>query len=359
MHGVGHAYAVKAFEAFGLPPFVGVKEQIVPDPDFPTVAYPNPEEGKGALSLAMKTADAAGASIILANDPDADRLATAEKQPSGQWHIFSGNELGSILGCFLLDAHKATQKQDKKTAMLASTVSSKMLKAVAEREGFHFEDTLTGFKWLGNRAIELQKAEFEVLFAFEEAIGFMVGDIVKDKDGVSALAVFAENAAALARNGMTVYQYLQSLYAKYGYFVTENSYFICHEPAVIKRIFDKIRYGSHVVDGASEPSLKYPKTIGKHTVAAVRDLTVGYDSDRHDKKPTLPVSRSSQMITFRMANNATITLRTSGTEPKIKYYSELSGASMEAARKELSELIEAFTEELLEPKANGLIYRTG
>jgi phosphomannomutase len=125
--------------------------------------------------------------------------------------------------------------------MLASTVSSKMVKHMADVEGFQFEETLTGFKWLGNKAIALRQQGFQVLFAFEEAIGFMVGNIVPDKDGVSALAVLAELCIQLEREQTTLSGYLDRLYEKYGYFTTLNSYFICHEAATIKKIFANIR----------------------------------------------------------------------------------------------------------------------
>lgn len=126
--------------------------------------------------------------------------------------------------------------------MVASTVSSKFLARMAEVEGFRFEEALTGFKWIGNKAMELEREGYTVVFAFEEAIGFTVGDIVKDKDGVSALGVFSEWAVQLKKRGMTPYQYLESLYAKYGYFVSDNSYFICGDKALIGQIFKRIRH---------------------------------------------------------------------------------------------------------------------
>ncbi|KAJ3285841.1 Phosphoglucomutase-2 [Borealophlyctis nickersoniae] len=400
MHGVGHPFAARAFETFALPPFISVKEQIYPDPDFPTVEYPNPEEGKGALALAMQTARTAGARLILANDPDginfskriqhhtsssdpnlaflpatADRLAIAEQLQSGEWHIFSGNEIGAILGVSLWRRwRKQNPTADPGTvAMLISTVSSKLLQHVGRIEGFRCEDTLTGFKWLGNRALDLKKEGYNVLFGFEEAIGrltastkthqlfelefnirvkgFMIGDVVRDKDGISALAVAAEIVVELEKEGMRLYDLLQEIYKKYGYFVSDNSYFICHSQDKIKKIFDKMRYGT---DGTT---LSYPSHIGQFKVVAVRDLTAGYDTDQPDKKPILPVSKSSQMITFRLENGAVFTLRTSGTEPKIKYYSELSGSSVESARKELSQVVASFVDQLLEPAKNELGFR--
>jgi len=182
MHGVGKHWVARAFETFGLPPYIPVKEQIEADPDFPTVAFPNPEEGKGALLLAMKTADAHNVRLIIANDPDSDRLAVAEKLPNGEWKIFTGNEIGILLGHWVWTQYKTKHPkvEPENCVVLNSTVSSKMLKAMADKEGLTYEETLTGFKWLGNKAEEFIKAGKHFLFAFEEAIGFMVSDVCLD-----------------------------------------------------------------------------------------------------------------------------------------------------------------------------------
>jgi phosphomannomutase len=337
-----------------MKPFSPVPLQVQPDPEFPTVAFPNPEEGKGALKLAMECASENNCSIILANDPDADRLAIAEFQKStNEWHIFTGNQIGALIGSFVLESLKEKQSQK---AVLTTTVSSHMLAEIAKHYNAHFDETLTGFKWLGNRAIDLQSEGYDTVFAYEEAIGFMCYDIVRDKDGVSALAIFSEWANHLYSKGVTVFEYLQSLYEKYGYWVSNNAYFICHEKPVINRIFDKIRYGStpQQIPGQTGFSLKYPKSIAGFKVVYVRDLTVGYDSSTADHRPTLPVSSSSQMLTLQLENDCLLTLRTSGTEPKIKYYTEYKGASFESGTKELQVIVDAMIADLLEPELNNL-----
>ncbi|KAI9357205.1 hypothetical protein BD770DRAFT_322263 [Pilaira anomala] len=352
MHGVGTPFAERAFKSFELPPFVPVKEQVVPDPDFPTVAFPNPEEGKGALNLAIQTAEREGATVILANDPDADRLAIAEKQSNGEWIIFTGNQIGSILGAACFEKAIQAGKKPEELAMVASTVSSKFLARMGEVEGFTFVESLTGFKWIGNTAMNLEKQGLNVIFSYEEAIGFTIGDIVKDKDGVSALAFFAEWAIQLNKRGLTAYEYLQELYKKYGYFVSANSYFICDDKLKIQKIFERIRYGQE--NNNNNNNLNYPTKIGGIDVTGVRDLTVGYDSATSDHVPTLPVSASSEMITFRLANNTVFTIRTSGTEPKIKYYSELRGDTEEQAKIDLDGIVQAIGDELMEYEKNGL-----
>uniref|UniRef100_UPI0037E908F2 phosphopentomutase n=1 Tax=Semicossyphus pulcher TaxID=241346 RepID=UPI0037E908F2 len=354
VHGVGHAFVQSAFKAFDLNPPYAVEEQKDPDPEFPTVKYPNPEEGEGVLTLSFALAEKEGATVVLANDPDADRLAIAEKQESGQWRLFSGNELGALLGWWMFRCWKQ-QNSDaaavKNLYMLSSTVSSKILRAIALKEGFHFEETLTGFKWMGNRARDLLDQDKAVLFAFEEAIGYMCSPAVLDKDGVSAAAIAGEMISYLATKSTSLSQQLTAIYEEYGYHITKNSYFICHDQNVIRSLFERLRnYG-----GQKD---SYPTECGRFSISAVRDLTTGYDSNQADKKAVLPTSRSSQMITFSFSNGGVATMRTSGTEPKIKYYTELCAApgnsDVTQLKKELDDLVDAIVENFLEPEKNKL-----
>ncbi|XP_059194138.1 phosphoglucomutase-2 [Centropristis striata] len=354
VHGVGHAFVQSAFKAFDLHPPYAVEEQKDPDPEFPTVKYPNPEEGEGVLTLSFALAEKEGATVVLANDPDADRLAIAEKQESGQWRVFSGNELGALLGWWMFRCWKQ-QNSDaaavKNVYMLSSTVSSKILRAIALKEGFHFEETLTGFKWMGNRAKDLLDQGKTVLFAFEEAIGYMCSPSVLDKDGVSAAAIAGEMISYLATKKTNLSQQLTAIYEEYGYHITKNSYFICHDQDVIRSLFERLRNYS----GQKE---SYPTECGRFSISAVRDLTTGYDSNQSDKKAVLPTSRSSQMITFTFSNGGVATMRTSGTEPKIKYYTELCAApgnsDMKHLKKELDDLVDAIIENFFEPEKNKL-----
>jgi len=356
MHGVGWPYCRSAWEKAGFPPslLVPVPEQKDPHPDFPTVEYPNPEEGASSLDLAFRTAEASGASYILANDPDADRLACAQKTEDG-WRVFNGNELGALLGHWLVSQHLASSSKSKSNLhLLASTVSSKFLDTLAKAEGLTFTETLTGFKHMGNVSDKLLQRGETVLFAYEEAIGFMCGSAVLDKDGVSALVCLSELITRLEGEGSSLASQLDHLYAKYGLHTSLNSYYICHDPAVTAAIFARIR--SH------GPGKGYPETLGGARVTGVRDLTTGHDSTQPDNKAVLPVSSSSQMITFWLkcddASAVTLTLRTSGTEPKIKYYTEMVGKAGDTDKQgqadRLHKVVSAVVEELLQPKLNGL-----
>ena len=216
MHGVGHKWAQKMFQSFDLAPFIPVPSQVAPDPDFPTTRKPNPEE-RGALDDAKAVATegklANRNKLILANDPDADRLAVAEYDvldgsSQGTWATFSGNEIGVMLAHWQwenrLNNNVATAEETQasripqKYAMVTTTVSSRMLERMAKVEGFYYEETLTGFKWLGNCCKRLQAEGYKVLLSYEEAIGFCLSDEVFDKDGINAAAVFAELAVRIA-----------------------------------------------------------------------------------------------------------------------------------------------------------------
>eukprot|EP00659_Diplonema_papillatum_P000179 gene179-281_t len=165
VHGVGLHATMSLFRMFGLPAPVVPESQANADPDFPTAPFPNPEE-KGVLDQAQQKADAAGVPLVIANDPDADRMAVSEKGPDGTWLPFSGNEIGAMLGAWAWEKKPAGVPGDK-CYMLASAVSSKFLKTMADAEGFRFEATLTGFKWMGNRTVDLTADGNTVLFAFE------------------------------------------------------------------------------------------------------------------------------------------------------------------------------------------------
>ncbi|XP_011502643.1 PREDICTED: glucose 1,6-bisphosphate synthase [Ceratosolen solmsi marchali] len=357
VHGVGYNYMAEAFKVANFNPFIVVDEQKNPDPEFSTVKFPNPEE-PSALELSIKTANDNDSTIIIANDPDADRLACAIKN-NGDWHVFSGNELGALLGWWMLHTFKVRQPDCNlaDAYMMASTVSSKILASIAKKEGFKFEETLTGFKWMGNKASELIKFGKTILFAYEEAIGFMCGSNVLDKDGVSAGTRIAEMAAYLQTMGFTLIDKLNEIYSEYGYHISDNSYWICHEQETIKSIFNRLR-------NFDDKANTYPTCIleGKYPIRSVRDLTTGYDNTQPGNRAVLPVSNSSQMITFTFKNGLVTTLRTSGTEPKIKYYNELCASpdqkDVTKLQSILTEMVSAIVKELLQPEANNLIARS-
>ena len=356
MHGVGASYIDHAFETVKFKPVIHVSEQKDPNPDFPTAPFPNPEEGKTALNLSFQTAEEHGAIYILANDPDADRLAIVQKLENGTWKIFNGNEIGCLLAWWQLHVHnsKYGDKYNKKNLYyIASTVSSKILGAIAKKEGLNFEETLTGFKWMANKAYDLeQNSENKILLAYEEAIGFMCGTQVLDKDGISAAIRSMELIAFLDRKGMTLVDKLNEIYKEYGYHCNLNSYFIVTDSTINDQIFKRLR------NYQGSPNT-YPTILAnKYQIAFVRDLTTGYDNSTQDTNALLPTDASSHMITFTFENGVKVTLRTSGTEPKLKYYAEYCGkpdqTDWEAIKIELAEMVNHMSEEFIEASKHGL-----
>ncbi|KAG9963628.1 phosphoglucomutase-2, partial [Aureobasidium melanogenum] len=340
MHGVGLPFFTSVMKLAGLENKMHVvQEQARPDPDFPTVRFPNPEE-KGALDLAKQVADHNNIKLILANDPDADRFAAAEKV-DGEWRQLTGNQIGVLLASHILDTYQPSQSS-KGLAMLSSTVSSKMLASMATASGkFYWEETLTGFKWLGNRSRALQQQGYDALFAYEEAIGYMFSEVVFDKDGVAAAAVFLAACDRWNKQGLSPWAKYNELCKQYGYFEDANTYVISPSSEVTNAVFEQIRQAK-------------PTTVGSRKILRWRDLTIGYDSATPDNRPTLPVDKSSQMISCELAGNVHFTVRGSGTEPKIKFYIEGSASSSQEAKVSAQEVLEDLMREWFKPEEHGL-----
>lgn len=338
MHGVGFQIFNKiASQILQLEinrDYLVVSEQLDPDPEFPTVDFPNPEE-KGALDLAIKCAENHGVKLVMASDPDADRFSVAVRG-FNRWQQLTGNEIGFIFAYYELQRYKNLDPEFQKShplAMLNSTVSSQMINKMAVVEAFHHEDTLTGFKWIGNRALELESQGYYVPYGFEEAIGYMFPATEHDKDGISATVVFLQAYHNWISLGKSPLEILDEASAKYGVFREYNGYYIVSEPSLTNQTFACIR------DEYTPKDEKYPQMIGELQVKAFRDLTVGYQSNTADNVPNLPVDPSSQMITIEahlrdtgLEEQVRFTLRGSGTEPKLKVYIEACAQSDPRAR---------------------------
>lgn len=349
MHGVGLAVFEQVCALFDVQVDV-VPEQAHPDPDFPTVKFPNPEEA-GALDLAIARAKRQGAKLVVASDPDADRFSVAVETKRG-WRQLTGNEIGILFAVYVIE-ELTPRELLPKTYLLNSTVSSQLLLSVARVCGCHFQDTLTGFKWIGNKAIDLKSAGFHVPFGYEEAIGYMFL-LVNDKDGISAAAVWMQLYEKwFALSGTDPADKLEQIYAKYGWYKECNGYYKVDSPATTNAIFnDTIRpqYDAN------------PATLGDFAIAEWRDLTTGYDSATADHKPLLPTDASSQMITAVLrprsgppGEQVRFTCRGLGTEPKLKVYIEGSSQVGEAAADALAKRCwQVLREQWFRPEANGL-----
>ncbi|MFO0599564.1 MAG: phospho-sugar mutase [Myxococcaceae bacterium] len=328
MHGVGGRWVVEALKRAGFTKVHPVPQQQEPDGAFPTVRFPNPEE-KGAMDLSTALAQQLSADVVLANDPDADRLAVMARDASGALRMLTGNEVGVLLGHFLL-----TQQPTPSALVVTTIVSSVQLKAIAAAKGARFEETLTGFKWIANRAMELAPQGLRFLMGYEEALGYTVGTVVRDKDGVGAALVLADMAAWCKARGTTLLGYLEEVQREHGLFVA--SQFNATLPgtsgaAQIKALMENFR---------ARPL----ESIGALRIDAAND----YQAQTRTVKGTstkLLLPRSN-VLAWELDGGHRVTLRPSGTEPKIKVYFEWreplsAGEPMAAARARAAKALSA------------------
>jgi len=304
MHGVGDALVRAAMSEAGFANVTSVPEQQKPDGAFPTVAFPNPEE-KGAMDLSFALAKKTGAHLVLANDPDADRLAVAVPEGEG-WLQLTGNQVGVLLGHYLLTEKAAAGPR----AVIASIVSSPLLGRIAATLGVRYEETLTGFKWIANRAMELEREGFEFVFGYEEALGYCVGSAVRDKDGISAAVLAAEVTAVLRARGRSLQQELEAIARRWGVF-TSTQVNVTHKGAAglatIRQMMERLR--------ASPPA-----RIASDDVLAVSDYETRVREDLKTGATTPLTLPRSNVLTFELASGSRVIARPSGTEPKAKFY---------------------------------------
>lgn len=299
MHGVGTETIQRVFHKAGFPSPILVDAQAAPDPDFPTVAFPNPEE-PGAIDLALETAKSFDAHLVIANDPDADRCAAAVNDPTTGWRMLRGDELGAILG-------ESIARKTPSGILANSIVSSSILKKIAAHYNLEFKETLTGFKWL---------AKIKGLtFGYEEALGYAVDAItVNDKDGISAAITLAQIATDLAEDGKTVLDLLDEVWARHGFHATEQ---------ISIRLSDLSKVGVILGGLRNNP----PKEIAGRAVTSIDDLAAPKDG--------LPPTDG---LRIWLDGGVRIIIRPSGTEAKMKCYIEVIEKDSKTAQLVLDQL---------------------
>jgi phosphomannomutase len=299
MHGVGTETLARVFKTAGFPDLILVAEQADPDPDFPTVAFPNPEE-PGAIDLALVTARAHNADLVIANDPDADRCAAAIKDRSGHWRMLRGDELGVIFGEWIA-------RTSPRGIFGNSIVSSSILRKISAHYGIDFREVLTGFKWLA-------KIE-DLAFGYEEAIGYAVdSETVNDKDGISAAIFLAQIATDLAAVGKDLNDLLDEVWRRHGFHATEQISIRVEDMSAITELLAGLR---------SNP----PQEIAGRTVESIDDLAAPTDG--------LPPTDGLRLW---LSGGVRIIIRPSGTEAKLKCYIEVITADQISAENELNSL---------------------
>ena len=303
MHGVGWEMLNTVLQAAGHTDIHPVPEQRDPDPDFPTVAFPNPEE-PGALDLAMELARKVEADLIVANDPDADRLAVAVFDGQ-EWRQLTGNQIGVLLAEDLL----VYGEQHPRRLVSTTIVSSSMLSHIATAHNAHYAEVLTGFKWIANKAIA---HDGPFVIGYEEALGYSIGSLVRDKDGISAALVFLDLATWCKARGKTIFSHLIDLYRKYGYFENSQISSVFRGSAGAKKI-------AEMMDGFRQDP---PTEIAGHAVHRIRDVQTGKWHDLTTGGTGVVDLPVSNVLAFDLDGGCRVLLRPSGTEPKIKFYFE-------------------------------------
>lgn len=289
LHGVGQATFLEVMGRRGFQHLFPVPEQGEPDGDFPTVSFPNPEE-PGALDLVLALAGEQDCSLVLVNDPDADRLGAAVRDPDGRYARLSGNEIGTLLAHYILSRTK-----EEKPLVVSSIVSSRMVQKMCSELGVRYEDTLTGFKWIANEAMRIEAEEgCRFVFGFEEALGYAIGADVRDKDGISAALLLAEMAAGLAADGQTLLDELRRLRERYGFYVNRQTSFTLSGTKGAAKIREAMR----------------------RLLADERDHIASERVARHVRE---------DVLIYDLEDGGRVAVRPSGTEPKLKFYLEAVG----------------------------------
>ncbi|MEE0937162.1 MAG: phospho-sugar mutase [Bacteroidales bacterium] len=298
LHGTGISIIPQALKAYGFENVSIVSPQAIPDGNFPTCVSPNPEE-PSALELGLRQAQSEDADILLATDPDADREAIAVKKKNGEWVLLNGNQTATLFSYYLLKRWSEEGKLNGKQYIIKTIVTTEMIKKVAERFGVDCFDTLTGFKHIAAKIRELEGVK-EFIGGGEESFGFLIGDFVRDKDAVSGCCILAEMAAYAASNGETLYDMLLNLYTEFGFYQEK-------QVSVVK----KGKSGAEEIakmmnDFRNTP----PQTIDGVSVTQIIDYL----------KPEITGLPKSNVLQYFLSDGSKVSVRPSGTEPKIKFY---------------------------------------
>ena len=308
IHGSGIMLVPKVLKALGFDNVHIVKEQEAPNGNFPTVVYPNPEEAE-AMDLGLKLAKEIDADILLGTDPDADRVAVAVKNNHGEWQLMNGNQTAVLAFSYLIEARKAKGLSQPNDMIVKTIVTSDMVDRVAEKNGLKCYNVLTGFKWIAEKIRELEGKE-NYIVGGEESFGLMIGDKVRDKDAVSAVAILCEMAAFEKDKGQTLFDKLVELYTQYGLYLEK-----------LVSITKKGMHGQEdIAKMMSGFRSNHPKTIAEIRVVQLLDYQTSEGKDLVTGSSWTIDLPKSNVLQFILEDGSKISARPSGTEPKIKFY---------------------------------------
>ena len=324
LHGTGLMLTKRALDQAGFTGLQIVSEQAVPDGDFTTVKSPNPEEA-GAFEYAIRLGEETKADVLLATDPDADRMGAAVRQPDGTYQVITGNQIAAILLDYLLFAHQKAGTLPANAAAVKSIVSSELPTVIAEHYGAKMVNVLTGFKFIAEQIKNYEETNAHTfMFGFEESYGYLVQPFVRDKDAIQAVLLLTEVAAHFKSEGKTLYDGLQALYEKYGYFLEKTISVTVQGlegPAKIKALLDGLRK-------------EVPSNFGGIKVALAQDFAVNQQVDAEGIVSEIGLP-TSNVLKYILEDGSWIAVRPSGTEPKIKFYMGVKAATQEEAQEKL------------------------
>lgn len=339
IHGTGMPIVGKTLEAYGFTNVSFVEEQCTVDGNFPTVVYPNPEEHE-ALTLSIKKAREVGADLVMATDPDADRVGIAVRDTKGEFVLLNGNQTGSLLMHYVLNAWKSAGKLDGKQYVVKTIVTSQLMDKIAESMDVPCHNVLTGFKFIGAMMTEKEGKETFVVGG-EESYGYLVGEHARDKDAVVAAAMIAEMAAWYKDQGKSLYEGLMELYVQYGFFK--------------EKLISITKTGKAGAEEIKDMMKRYredtPTMLGGSKVTVLRDYEQRVQKDLISGKTTEIQLPKSDVLQFVTEDGSVISARPSGTEPKIKFYCSVntslsSSDAFEATEKSLDNQIDQIMTDL-------------
>ena len=309
LHGTGKMLGEKALLQAGFKQFILEPEQSIADPSFRTVKSPNPEE-HSAFEYAIRLGKAEGADLLIATDPDADRLGAAVRLPNGEYQVLTGNQIGAILIHYILEAHKQAGTLPANAAVLKSIVSSELPTAIAESYGVTMMNVLTGFKFIAEKIQQFEEDHSQTfMFGFEESYGYLVKPFVRDKDAIQALVLFAEVAAYYKKEGKTVYDALQEIFETYGYFAEKT----------ISVTMSGQEGAAQIAALMKDFREQAPTDFAGIAVAQTEDFQLLTRQLADGTVETLDTPPSN-VLKYVLADGSWIAIRPSGTEPKIKFY---------------------------------------
>nr|WP_250161419.1 phospho-sugar mutase [Furfurilactobacillus milii] len=324
LHGTGRMPGERALRNAGFKNFITVPEQAEPDGDFPTVKFPNPEFSE-AFDLAIKLGKEKNADVLIATDPDADRLGTAVRLPNGDYQLLTGNQIAALMLHYILEANKNAGTLPANAVAVKSIVSTEFATKIAESYHVGMINVLTGFKFIAEQIQNFQDTNSHTfMFGFEESYGYLIKPFVRDKDAIQALTLLAEIAAYYRKQGKTLYDGLEGLYKQYGYFreqTIQQTFEGIEGPKKIEAIIQKFRQAA-------------PKSFAGYDVTAVDDIAKGTKTftDGHVEQLDLP---HAEVLKYWLTDGTWIAVRPSGTEPKIKFYIGTNGTTLDEANDKL------------------------